>query len=110
MKQAVQGADVVWKSRLAEVIHVMCETTKFYTADDVEEGMERYDETTSDKRAMGAMFQRAAKDGWCVQTDRFVNSRQKEKPLLSEEDLAISSLETKVLAYFSTIQHSAVRS
>lgn len=39
--------------------------------------MERYDETTPDERAIGAMFKRAAKIGMCVQTDRFVNSRHK---------------------------------
>ena len=72
-----KGANDAWKTRVMQVIESVCERKDLFCSDDIEENMMLYPEQTKDRRAMGAMFKRAQKEGLCEATSTFVMSRQK---------------------------------
>jgi hypothetical protein len=84
-KEAIEaveaGTNDAWKNRVMQVIRSVCERQEKLTADDIDDAMSGYPETTGDKRAMGAMFVRAQAEGLIASTPEFRPSRNPKSHL-----------------------------
>ena len=70
--RADEHADREWKDAAYEAVSDLALFCEHFTTDDVHERLG--DVHTHDKRAMGAIMLRAARDGLIVATDRYVAS------------------------------------
>ena len=73
-----EHANAAWMDRALQVIRWICRNNPTFMSDDVQEVMAGYPERTSDGRAMGYAFRKAAKLGYCVKTKDSKPTRQKK--------------------------------
>jgi hypothetical protein len=77
--RAERHAVDAWKTVTFGVIRQLAETCPSFTTDDVWLGLRKVPEVaTHEPRALGSMMREAAKSGWIVPTDRYVNSHRPE--------------------------------
>lgn len=68
-----------WKTVTFGIIRQLAECSPSFTTDDVWLALQKVPEVaTHEPRALGSMMREAAKSGWIVPTDRYVNSQRPE--------------------------------
>jgi hypothetical protein len=65
VKRSYDHADKDWKRKVIEVIQDICTRQQFFSADDIQDRMEREEERTHDNSALGAMIKKVEKMGLC---------------------------------------------
>lgn len=78
MAQSEKSANEEWSHHMVEMVRLTCMEQLLFTADDVFERSEMVPNapTTHDSRAFGPVMIRAAKKGYCEQTDVTQKSRR----------------------------------
>lgn len=77
MGRANRAANPAWKACMYECIVVVARRKPFFTSDDVEARRVRIGgPTTHENRAFGPLMMQAQREGICLPTDRFENSRR----------------------------------
>ena len=72
------NANSEWKRRVDSVIRELAAQRHEFTTDDVWERLSDYQESTHERRALGSMMTKAARDGVIVATERYVPSTRRE--------------------------------
>lgn len=70
-----KNSDSLWKVRALECLKEVAKRQELFNADDVEAELSKHPEQTHEKRAMGAIFRSAARDGVITATDTFTPSK-----------------------------------
>ena len=72
------NANSEWKIRVEKVICELAVMHHEFTTDDVWALLSDYQESTHERRALGSMMTKAARDGVIVATERYVPSTRRE--------------------------------
>jgi hypothetical protein len=73
VRQVETAADKHWRQDALEAVKRTCRELDTFISDDVwEHGLD----STREDRALGPILQKAAREGWCVKTDRVRPSRR----------------------------------
>lgn len=73
-----RNADERWKTYAYDVVRYLCDTQRTFSTDDVWDILDDADVTTHEPRALGAVVQRAKRDGLCRPTGNYVQSTRPE--------------------------------
>lgn len=76
LEKVADAADQEWMKAAEARVRYLCQTRVEWTGDDVWDGLQNVH--TKEPRALGAVIRQAAKDGWCIPTERYQKSRRPE--------------------------------
>jgi len=79
LERVEANANSEWKEAALKSIHYRARHFALVTANDVFDDLEHLGLFTHENRALGAVFQKAARNGWIVKTDRTVASTRKTR-------------------------------